>query len=419
MAKIPGLRQKLPEKTDALGNTRTYGENRFMSVINTVLLPGDIKRYHISELEKELMRIKKETGYSGTFIDTKGPRKIEVGDNEYALDADQRRAFHETKAKYIAEAYDAFRTSDIYQSLTDEQRLDVYKSLRMDAERMTKNEALELADVDDRVTMDKWETELDLEGKIQYLSVKQMAGMYWDKSENSVTDFAGMDEFIKGEYKNLSEAQKKLLNGSYAHLDDLADAAKNGINSEKWQAAYNIYQTYTVEDENGKRIFKSDLKNEAEMWSKIQRATGFADDGREMRWIQNDMELTFTGSPNTSTYDELIYDYGLSRESASKIYNHFSTIQPTKGYADVQDRQKWVGLTKCGLPDKEQWDSFFAMVPSNNTRQIANMRALQNKINLETGNKYTFKEAIHQLKLDVIYWKEVLPNGKEKKHEIK
>ena len=115
----------------------------------------------------------------------------------------------------------------------------------------------------------------------------------------------------------------------------------------------------------------------------------------------------------------MIYDYGLSRESAAKIYNNFSTIQPTKGYADVQDRQKWVGLTKCGLSDNEQWDSFFAMVPSNNTNQIKNMRKLQNQINPETGNKYTFKEAIHRLKLDVIYWKEVLPNGKEKKHEIK
>ena len=422
MAKIPGLRQKLPEKTDTFGETRTYGDNRLMALVNTILLPGDIKKYHVSELEEEILRLKKDTGYSGTLFDTNATRTIEFEDKDYSLDADQRRAYHETKAQYLIEAYSAFVQSDEYQNLTDDQRLGVLLQLRTNAEHMTKNGALKLAGIDEEALnkhLDKWERELTTwDKKIQYLSAKQEAVSLWDKDEGSVTDFAAMDKFITGDYKALSEEQKKILDGSYSHLDDLANAAKNGITSEKWQIAYNIYQKYTVEDEDGKRVFKSDLKNSSEMWSRIQKATGFADGGKEMRWLEENMRLTYTGSPNTETYDELVYDYGLSRESAAKIYGKTSTLQPTNGYSEVQDRQKWVALTECGLSDKEQWDSFFAMVPSNNTNQIRNMQRLHGQVNPRTGKLYTFQEAIHKLELDVIYWKEVLPNGKTKKHRM-
>ena len=411
------FRKKIPASVDMWGEERKYGEDKFWGVVNKSILPGDRLVYHQNKYEQEVIRLSKE-GYKGAVPKLSVNGTFEVDGETYTLDADEKRAFRQNRNKEQAEFYKSFMDSDIYDKLTDEQKVAVLKELKTECERDAKQTMLNDRGLDVEVTRSKWETELKLPQQIQYLGVKQMAGAVWDKGENEVSDYAAMDKFIAGDYKALSKEQQKILNGSYSHLDDLADAAANGIKSEKWQAAYNIYQEYTEEDEDGKRIFKSDLKNSAEMWSKIQKATGFADGGKEMKWLEEHMKLTFTGSPNTQTYDELVYDYGLSRESASKIYNKTSTLQPAKGYSDVQDRQKWVALTDCGLSDKEQWDSFFAMVPSNNTKQIKNMQKLRGQVNPKTGKVYTFKEAIHKLELDVIYWKEVLPNGKTKKHKV-
>lgn len=416
MAKTPGLRKMLPEKTDTLGNTRTYGETKLGGILNTVVFPGDFKRYHVSEVETEMRRLTNE-GYGKTWLDTTGPKKVEVDDEEYPLTADQRRAYHEAKAHHLLEAYDAFRTSDEYKNLTDAQRAEVYKQLKTNAEHIVKQEFMTAAEIEGEVNMSKWETLPDLDSKIRALSAKQLAGNYFDKSENEVTDYEGMDKFIKGDYAKLSDEEKDVVNSTYTYLDDIEDARENGIDSEKWEMAHNIFNKYNKPDEDGNKP-EANLVNSAEMWSEIQKATGFDDNGKEMQYIQDKMHLSFQGRPNTSTYDELINDYGMSRESAAKVYEKFDPLQPTEGYSTVQDRQKWNALVESGISDKEQWDAFFAMVPTNNTKQIANMHSLQGKMNPRTLKPYTFKEAIHQLELDVVYRKETLPNGKTKKYAI-
>lgn len=416
MAKTPGLRKMLPEKTDTFGNTRTYGETKLGGILNTVVFPGDFKRYHVSEVETEMRRLAGE-GYGKTWFDTTGTKKVEVDGEEYPLTADQRRAYHEAKAHHLLEAYDAFRTSDEYKNLTDAQRAEVYKQLRTNAEHIVKQEFMTAAEIEGEVSMSKWETLPDLDSKIRALSAKQLAGNYFDKSENEVTDYEGMDKFIKGDYAKLSDEEKDVVNSTYTYLDDIEDARENGIDSEKWEMAHNIFDKYNKPDEDGNKP-EANLVNSAEMWSEIQKATGFDDNGEEMQYIQDKMHLSFQGRPNTSTYDELINDYGMSRESAAKVYAKFDPLQPTEGYSTVQDRQKWNALVESGISDKEQWDAFFAMVPTNNTKQIANMHSLQGKMNPRTLKPYTFKEAIHQLELDVVYRKETLPNGKTKKYAI-
>ena len=415
MAKIPGLRGKLPEKTDALGNTRTYGENKFMSVINTVLLPGDIKRYHVSELEKELMRIKKETGYSGTFIDTKGPKKITVDDVDYMLDADQRRAFHQTKAQYTVESYDAFRNSDIYNDLTDEQKLAVYKSLRLDAERMTKNEALKAAGVDARVTTDKWEETLKTwDDKVTYLAVKNMFATAWDSEANEIADYAMMDDLVKNQYGKLNKDMQALLDNSMGQIDKIYDANKTaGITSENWQIAKNIYEYYTDVGEDGKRVFKSNIANEAQMYADIERETGA--NKKQMDWFEDNLKLWYQGTPDTDNYHELLNDAGLSRQTAANVLAGASKLEYTSGYKSVQAAQKYWNIVDT-VPKSDQagqWAAFWATVPSNASKaNVKKMHNLQNQ-------GYTLEDALKACPMGYVYTKTVDSRGRTHKTRIK
>lgn len=377
MSKTPGLRQMLPEKTDTFGNTRTYGDSPIMAVINTVLLPGDIRKYHVSDLEKELLRLN-QAGYKSTWFDTKGPKNISVGDNEYGLTADERRAYHMTKARYLVEAYDEFRTSDEYKNLDDAQKAAVYKALRLDAERMTKNECLEAAGIEARATMDKWETEFDSwSGKINYLTAKQQALASWDTDENTVSDYAGMDAFIKNDYGKLDKKTKDLLNNSLSHLDDLYEASKVGISSENWQKCYDIYREYNATDEEGHKVYKANMTNSSEMWARMQQETGLND--KQMRHIEDNMELRTMISPDTEQYYEYLDDAGLTRDEAKVTIRKMSELQPATGYTSVQNSQKYLVIVDT-VPKAKQWDAFWTIVPSNASKnKVKTLREDQRK----------------------------------------
>lgn len=417
MSKDPIMRHWLPAKTDSMGNVRRYGSNKGMAMLNTMLLPGDIMTYHKSALEDEFSRLR-EAGYTTKRFDSKIPKSISANGTDYDLTSDMGIAFHDTKAGYLTEAYTAFMESPEYANLSDDERDAVFKELATNADHETKAGTLKLIDPSATVKMDKWETTLTtMEDRIQYLSAKAQLSTVWD-DEDGVTDYAAMDNLIKTVYSKLSEDQKKLLDGSIPYADQMYDASKSGIDSEHWQIMHNLYRKYNAEDEDGKRVYKANLETASEMWAQMKKATGYSDNGREMQWATENLELHYTGSPNTENYEELLTDYGMSRESAAKVYKAFSPLEPTEGYSDVQDRQKWVALTQTNLTDKEKWDTFFALVPSNNTKQIKNMTGLRGAMNPSTLQPYTFEQAIHKLKLDEIYWKEVLPNGKTVKHKI-
>jgi len=384
-----------------------------------MLLPGDVHVYRKNKYEAEIERLVRE-GYSNATPKTTVNSSFEVGDEKYAMTAQEKLDFKAARNSQQRELFEAFIDSDYYKELNDAERMMVFQSLKTSAERDAKQDMLDGRQLSVEVRRDKWETELtDVNDQIQFLAAKQLAERVWDADENAVSDYAAMDDFIVNEFGSLSGTQKELLVNSFSRLDDLADARKAGINSEKWQAAQNIYSYFTRKDEEGHQIEPSNLTTSSEMWAQIQKATGFSDSGKEMKYLQEKMKLTYVGTVNTETYDELVYDYNMSRESAAKVYSAFEKLTPTKGYVDVQARQKWKNLAATDLADKEKWDTFFALVSSNSTNQIRNMTNLRGKMNPATLKPYTFAEAIHKLGLDTIYWKETLPNGKVKKHEIK
>lgn len=375
MNKIPGLRQKLPEKTDTFGNARTYADTRLGSIINTVLLPGDIKKYHVNELETELLRLNKE-GYKSKWFDTNGPKSIEVGDNEYALDADERRAYHMTKAKYLAEAYDAFRTSDVYKTLNDEERAAVYKSLKLDAERMTKNEALEAAGVSDRATMDKWESLSGWKNKIDYLVAKKTGSELWDDDASKITSYSSLDSYMKNTYGKLSKDQKDILDSTLSHFDDIYDASKHGINSKMWQEAYDIYRDYNSDE--GKARVEGGYKGweATQMWTDIQNKTG-ANEG-QMAWFEDNMKLYNHIAADTEKYHTLV-DGGWSRDNAQSLVKSIADLQPANGNSTVSYKQRLTAIAKTSdVSEEQKWDAFYEYCPSSYTSVIRNMTKYRN-----------------------------------------
>lgn len=366
MAKIPGLRQMLPEKVDSLGNTRTYGDSGVMAVINTVLLPGDIRRYHVSELEVEMLRLKREGGYSGTWFDVNAPKKIEVGGSAYALNADQQMAFKSAKAKRLVEAYDAFRTSEVYKSMTDAQRIEVYKALRLDAERITKNEALELAGVEDRVTMDKWEETLtSTKDKITYLSAKQLGASLWDDENKTVANYADMDSYIKTVYPSLTKEMKDLLDNSLTHLDDIYSASKVGIDSKTWSALNEVHSKYMdLQDYYRDADLTDEPSQTALARDMIVEFEDIVKDPKQREWAQSSMKLWMTIPVNTETLEKWQRNTSLATKEIDGWMDTKESAPIKGGYKSLSQNQRFMmvrdfdGITASNQAELEakRWD---------------------------------------------------------------
>lgn len=394
--KIPFLRNTLPAKLDMWGNPKKYAENKFLAFMNKAVLPGAIHQVKTDKYEDEIIRLSR-AGYKNMLPVTSPPNKIEVGENSYQLNKDQKLAYEAAYKEWYREYCDSFMDSELYQSLDDGQRVGVLKQLKLDAGRKTKQEFLDATNAPDSITMDKWETELEFEDQLDFLSAKQIAAGLWDNDENMVANSAKMDEFIKTRYGDYSEDVKNLLNNSYSHLDDLYDASRVGINSERWQTAYNIYKKWT--DSKA----KANISNEAEMWSQIEKAIHASD--AEMRFIEQHMQLHFQGTPDTDQYYEYLNDAGLTRSEASATLKAVSNLQPQAGYSSVQQTQKYMAICDT-VPASKQWAAFWSIVPSNASKsKIEKMRQAQ-----ESG--VDLKTALRNAEMSEIKGRELQANGK-------
>lgn len=382
------VRQTIPASVDMWGNERTYGEDKFWGVINKAVLPGDKLKYRQNAYETEIIRLSK-AGFKSALPKISMSSSFEVNGETYTMDADEKLQYRQNRNKAQATAYQAFMDSDIYKQLDDVQRVAVLKDLKMTCERDAKQTLLGDRGLDVEISRAKWETELETKDQITYLSKMQMAKAAWDSSEGEVSDYAAMDTFIQNQYGSMSQTMKDIADNSLTHLDDLYDAWNTAkITSEDWQTAYNIYRQYIATDEEGKRVYKANLANEAEMWSKIEKATGA--NKAQMAWYEDKMKLWYQGTPDTDQYYEYLNDAGLSRSEATTTIQTMSRLEALEGYSSVQYGQKYQVIVQT-VPKAKQWDAFWSLVPSNASKaKVKKMHALQAQgVSLDTALKST------------------------------
>ena len=406
-----GLREKIPASVDMWGEERTYGENWVMGLVNKVVLPGDVRKYHVNKYEKELYRLSNE-GYGSVLPKSSVSTSFDVDGQTFKLTSAEQEIWRRDRAAIQRVDIERFLDSETYKELDDRQRQAVLKQLAMDAERTAKKAYLDTKDTSAEVTFAKWETDLNLDEQIEYLGAREILKGVWDDNENIITDYAGMDDFIT-RYNGLTDTQKEIINNNCSYLDDLAEAKEHKINSEQWEQAHNIYRYWQDKiSESKDDEYKSNLVNEVQMWNQMQRDVGLND--RQMDYLEKNMQLRYQGTPKADQYYEYINDAGLSREQATGLITDISKLDIMDGYSQVQDSQKYMSIATSNKlkTQKEKWAAFWAIVPSNASKsKVANMK------NYESMG-LSLEDALRKTGWSEIRWKELQPNGKWKYHTV-
>lgn len=370
MNKDPVLRRFIPEMKDTFGDTITYGSNKATGLLNTMVLPGDVHVYRQSDLEKEIIRMRNE-GYTSRLLDVRAPRSFEVGtDTVVDLTTDEQRAYEERMTK-LFDSYEEFRNSDGYEDLPDDMKDFVYRKLKMDETRTVKNEILEIKGMDERINLEKWESLGTTKEKIEFLKAKYTIDSLWDSEESTITDFDAMDDFVKNVFPSMSKEQQELLTNSVSRLDDMYEASRKGISSEKWQKAYNIYRDYT--SEAGRNRVQGGYKGweAAQMWTDMQKATEAT--SRQMEWFENNMRLYNQVSADSDKYHALV-DTGWKRDTASRLVTSMAGLTPAGDNKNVSYKQNLTLIARSSyLSEDQKWAAFFEYCPKSYTKVIAQM----------------------------------------------
>lgn len=137
MSKIPGLRQKLPTKSDIWGNEVKQQANIPFRAFNNFVNPSIIKDVSINEVDKELNSLYSKTRESSII-----PKSI---DKTFTIDGENYRMTNEEYAKYNKKygetSYNLIKglvTSNDYKNLTDEQKQKAIESVYSYAKEQNK-----------------------------------------------------------------------------------------------------------------------------------------------------------------------------------------------------------------------------------------------------------------------------------------
>lgn len=384
------IRQTIPASLDMWGEERTYGDTPFWGYINKAIVPGSgFRTFKESKYEKEILRLTKE-GLSSATPKISVNTSFDVDGETYTMNADEKREFKRNRNLAQANYYKMFLDSEEYKTLTDEQRVAVIRDLKMTSERDAKQQLLNDRGVNAEVTRAKWETELNPDEQIQYLAAKQKASALWDKEDKTVTDYQAMDAYLANDYSKLDSKMQALMDSSYGKLNDMNEARKNGINSQMWQKAYDVYSDYTSEEGKG-RVEGSYKDWEAgEMWARIQKETGANE--KQMAYFEDSMKLWRNMPVDPDNYHELVDTMDWPRESAAALTKSMSELKPAGDNKTVSYKQRLTAIAKqTGVSEKQKWDAFDAYCPSSYTTIIRKMHQYRD------SGSYTYEQALKEL----------------------
>lgn len=128
MSKIPGLRQKLPIKSDIWGAEKQSDSNISARIINNFINPATVKDVNVSEVDKELNNLYDKIGES-SILPSSIEKTYKINGQTYRM---TNKEFSEYKKSYGQTSYkllnDLIKTNE-YEGLSDEQKQKAVESI--------------------------------------------------------------------------------------------------------------------------------------------------------------------------------------------------------------------------------------------------------------------------------------------------
>ena len=121
MNKIPGLRQKLPIKTDIWGQEQKQSDNIALRALENAVFPWARKELNSNNVDKEITKVYESTGESSVFPDTIN-KNLTIDKKKYVMTS---KEFAKYKKQFGETSYELLKNlinSDGYKKLSDSQK---------------------------------------------------------------------------------------------------------------------------------------------------------------------------------------------------------------------------------------------------------------------------------------------------------
>lgn len=155
MNAIPGLRQKLPTKLTNFGEDKTYGGSTVQRWMNAFFTPGGVRTYQADDTVQELLDLYYASGNEKIIPAKSAPYKIQVGNERYAMSAEERREYQTTMGQTAKLWMEQFFDSEDYADMTTEERAAQVEKIVKSAEDVAKNKVAGAMGVDSAKVFDQ------------------------------------------------------------------------------------------------------------------------------------------------------------------------------------------------------------------------------------------------------------------------
>lgn len=305
---IPGLREALPEKRDALGQEKRYNAGDVNRWLNSLVLPGTVSGYRETDVEGELERMYQATGKS-LYPSTQAVNAI----NGQDLTKEQKVAFVAERGRVYNEAVGQLLSDPAYRNASDEKKAEMLEAAYKVAGERAKVAAGVGYKSEDKLVglMDKG------------LSV---ADAYAAKSYHDALNDYGKDE----------GSSKAVLPAGAENLTGPAQWAVAGLGGGQTAQTAEPY----TKNEKAAR-FKNWVQGQK--WTEAQKQAVLDAYGTYT-------SMTFS---DTERFDKL-ERYGLSGDDSTRIMEAIGDLEPIGDAAQVSDVQKWGAIVNDERLSDEQ-----------------------------------------------------------------
>lgn len=370
--KIPWVRETIPELKTSLGDTRTYGSNKAMGIINRMVIPGTgIQKWVPTALEEEYRRIA-ESGENIASIApaASAPSAITSLDGkEYSLNAEEARYFDENYTENTVRLQYALMNQPGYAELTDAQKAAAMNKLRQFEDHIAKTDFLLSRGDESGVAMDNWEklylksdetsaTISSIESAAQYAAAYAAATEIYSTKTRKFTGSDKTEWFLDNVYGKLSDDQKAAFDGSFPNMDKLYDGYKSvGLTAEEFEDIRATVRKYddlisNRPDDISETAYQRDMMKE---WEQQYS-------GKKLDWIVENNRIWRNRPVSTETIDKYTgaglsiseADGWLDRKDKLVPPDDYESppmnqvIQSLASYEDMSDKNKWITLMTDG-----------------------------------------------------------------------
>lgn len=330
MNKIPGLRQKLPIRTDIWGQEQKQSDNIALRALENAVFPWARKELNSNNVDKEITKVYENTGESSVFPDTIN-KNLTIDKKKYVMTS---KEFAKYKKQFGETSYELLKNlvnSDGYKKLSDSQKqLAIEKiysysteQVKIDYARQNclKNEQSTLSQVTNAIKKAGGNTS----NYFEFLANTQ--GLDKDSEKLEVLANSKYDEKTK----------KAIYENSLGKKDTKYDIVKesftgSGLNMSK-------YLQYKAQE------FKADKKDDGTV------------NGKSITGSKKDKVFDYIDSIKEATYTQKLILYALEyrprNASDREIVENYVRNMPNKTVKEkLEIMSKFAGVT-LNKPDKE------------------------------------------------------------------